>query len=114
MPESILALLPYLPYIYLGIISLVAFFVTVYDKAVAGLSYKLSPKDKDGKSNKKGPKLRVPESALLILSVLGGSLAMLLTMLMIRHKTKKPKFMVGIPVILVLQVAAVLAVIFLL
>ena len=114
MPESILALLPYLPYIYLGLISLVAFFVTVYDKAIAGLSYKLSPKDKDGKSNKKGPKLRVPESALLTISILGGSLAMLLTMLMIRHKTKKPKFMVGIPVILALQVAAVLAVIFLL
>ena len=114
MPEFIRTLLPYLPYIYLGLISLIAFFVTLYDKAVAGLSYKLSPKDKDGKSNKKGPKLRVPESALLILSVLGGSLAMLLTMLLIRHKTKKPKFMVGIPVILILQIAAVSAVILLL
>ena len=31
---------------------------------------------------------------------------MLLTMLVIRHKTRKPKFMVGIPLILLLQVAA--------
>jgi len=111
MPENILT---YLPYIYLGVISLIAFFVTLYDKAVAGLSYKISPKDKDGKSNKKGPKIRVPESALLVISLLGGSVAMFFTMLLIRHKTKKPKFMVGIPVIIVLQIAAIAAALFLL
>lgn len=106
-------LIPYLPYIYLGAISVIAILVTLYDKSVAGLSYKISPKD-GKKSNKKGPKIRVPEAGLLIISALGGSVAMLLTMLLIRHKTKKAKFMVGIPLILVLQVAAAVAVLLLL
>lgn len=46
---------------------------------------------------------RVPERTLLLLAALGGSPAMLLTMLLIRHKTRHPKFMAGIPVIMVLQ-----------
>lgn len=49
---------------------------------------------------------RVRESALLTLAALGGSPAMLATMLLIRHKTRKPKFMLGIPVILAVQLAA--------
>lgn len=107
-------ILPYLPYLYLAVVSLVAVIVTLYDKAIAGYSYKVSPKDKNGKSNKNGPKLRIPEATLLLISALGGSVAMLLTMLSIRHKTKKAKFMVGIPLIIVLQVAAVAAVMILL
>ena len=103
-------LLPYLPYIYLALISLISVIATLYDKAIAKYSYKISPKDKNGRSNKKGPKLRVPETSLLLLSVLGGSLAMLLTMLLVRHKTKKPRFMVGIPLILILQISAITAV----
>ena len=106
-------LLPYLPYIYLGVISIVSILVTLYDKSVSGLSYKISPK-KGTKSGKRGPKIRVPEAGLLLLSALGGSAAMLLTMLLIRHKTKKAKFMVGIPLILILQIAAVAAVLILL
>lgn len=50
---------------------------------------------------------RIPESRLLLLSALGGSPAMLLTMLLIRHKTKHAKFMVGIPAIMAVQGAAV-------
>lgn len=46
---------------------------------------------------------RIPESRLLLLSVLGGSPAMLLTMLLIRHKTKHAKFMIGIPAIMAMQ-----------
>jgi len=52
---------------------------------------------------------RTKESTLLIIAALGGSVAMLLTMLIIRHKTKHAKFMVGIPLIIALQAAAVLA-----
>ena len=52
---------------------------------------------------------RVPEATLLLFAALGGSPAMLVTMLVIRHKTRKPKFMVGIPCILVLQTAAIVA-----
>lgn len=46
---------------------------------------------------------RVPENTLLILSALGGSLAMYLTMLVIRHKTRHIKFMLGIPIIMLFQ-----------
>jgi len=59
----------------------------------------------DKSSAKKGRR-RVKESTLLIVAALGGSLAMLLTMLAVRHKTKHAKFMVGIPVIIALQIAA--------
>lgn len=47
---------------------------------------------------------RIPENTLLLIAALGGSPAMLLTMLMIRHKTKHGKFMVGLPIILLFQV----------
>lgn len=50
---------------------------------------------------------RIPENTLLALSALGGSPAMLVTMKLIRHKTQHKKFMIGIPVIIVLQLAAV-------
>ncbi len=51
-------------------------------------------------------KWRIPEATLLLLSALGGSAAMLITMRLIHHKTRKKKFMIGIPVILILQLAA--------
>jgi uncharacterized membrane protein YsdA (DUF1294 family) len=35
---------------------------------------------------------------------------MFLTMLLIRHKTKHKKFMIGIPLIMILQAAAAIAV----
>lgn len=53
---------------------------------------------------------RVPEATLLLVAALGGSVVMLLTMLLIRHKIRHPKFMLGIPVIILLQAAAVYAV----
>lgn len=49
---------------------------------------------------------RVRESTLLLCSALGGSPLMLLTMHLIRHKTQHKKFMIGIPVILAVQLAA--------
>ncbi len=49
---------------------------------------------------------RIKESTLLLVSALGGSVAMLITMRRARHKTQHAKFMIGIPVIIILQVAA--------
>ena len=51
---------------------------------------------------------RVRESTLLLVAVLGGGPAMLLTMLIAHHKVHRPKFMVGIPVIMLVQIAAVI------
>ncbi|MCQ2353529.1 MAG: DUF1294 domain-containing protein [Clostridia bacterium] len=72
---------------WLLIISVISVSVTVYDKWAA----------------KRRPKHRTRERTLLLLSAFGGSLAMYLTMLGIRHKTRHKKFMIGIPVIMILQ-----------
>lgn len=74
---------------WLAVISLVSVIVTIVDKL---------------KSVHNG--WRIKESTLLILSALGGSVAMYITMQIIRHKTRKLKFMLGIPAIFILQVAA--------
>jgi uncharacterized membrane protein YsdA (DUF1294 family) len=76
----------YLLFIYLSVISLISVIVTVLDKKRA-----------------KTHKWRVKESTLLLLSLLGGSLAMFMTMQIIRHKTQKPKFMILIPCMIVIQ-----------
>ncbi len=80
--------------IYLGIISVISIIVCCYDKVIS-------------KRNKVS--LRTPEKSLLIFSALGGSVAMLLCMLVIRHKTKHVKFMLGIPLIILVQAAIVFA-----
>lgn len=49
---------------------------------------------------------RIPESTLLLTAVMGGSLGSLAGMYTFRHKTRHLKFTLGIPAILVLQMAA--------
>lgn len=73
-------------FIYLIAISIVAIAITIYDKLRAI-----------------GRHWRVKESTLLIISVLGGSVAMYITMQIIRHKTRHIKFMLGIPIIIIVQ-----------
>ena len=77
---------------YIAIISIISIIVCIYDK-------KISKKNK--------VELRIPERNLLILSALGGSVAMFITMLLTRHKTKHIKFMLGIPIIIIIQAAAI-------
>ena len=48
---------------------------------------------------------RVSEAALFSLAVLGGSAGGLLGMLLFRHKTRKPAFAAGFPLILLCQLA---------
>lgn len=50
---------------------------------------------------------RIPEATLMTVAALGGSIGALLGMYLVRHKTKHPKFTIGIPVILALQLIAV-------
>ena len=85
--------LKFLPFLYLAVISTIAIAVTCYDKIAAT----------------KRPRHRTPEATLLFISVLGGSVAMYITLQVIRHKTKHAKFMIGIPVIMLLQIAAIVA-----
>ena len=74
-------------FIWFILISAVSIIMTVYDKWAA-----------------KHKKRRVPERTLLSLGFIGGAAAMYLTMKMIRHKTKKKKFMVGLPLEILLHV----------
>lgn len=53
---------------------------------------------------------RIPEKTLFLLAVLGGSPGALLGMRAFRHKTRKKKFTLGVPIILVLQVVFCLVV----
>lgn len=48
---------------------------------------------------------RIPESTLLLLAAIGGSLGAWAGMYVFRHKTKHLKFVLGIPTILLLQFA---------
>lgn len=76
--------------IYLAGISIVSVVMTVADKASA----------------KKGG-WRVPEATLMTLGFFGGAVAMYVTMKTVRHKTKHKKFMIGLPLEIVLHAAIV-------
>ena len=51
---------------------------------------------------------RIPESTLMSLVLLGGGIGGLAGMYTFRHKTKKPKFFIGFPAILTIEIAAVI------
>lgn len=47
---------------------------------------------------------RIPETTLLGVAAVGGSLGAMLAMYIFRHKTRHPKFSFGLPLLLLLQV----------
>ena len=51
----------------------------------------------------KSGKWRIPERTLLLLALIGGSLGALAGMIMFRHKTRKPKFFISVPVMFVVH-----------
>ncbi len=82
---------------YVAVLSLISVIVCTYDKII---------------SKKNKVELRVPEKTLFLLSLLGGSVAMYVCMLLTRHKTKHKRFMIGIPLIIVLQIVLIYVVIY--
>ena len=48
-------------------------------------------------------KRRIPEKVLFSASIFGGALFMYITMKTIRHKTLHKRFMIGLPLIILLQ-----------
>lgn len=54
---------------------------------------------------------RIPEAHLIIVALIGGSVGAILGMWLFRHKTRHWYFAYGLPVILVLQIAVVIALI---
>ena len=51
----------------------------------------------------KSGKWRIPERTLLLLALAGGSLGALAGMIMFRHKTRKAKFFISVPVMFVVH-----------
>lgn len=49
-------------------------------------------------------KWRIQESTLLILALIGGSIGGICGMYKFRHKTKKARFYIGFPFILIIQI----------
>ena len=96
MPAELKEALVWLPYIYVAVISVIAVIVTCYDKIAA----------------KKFPGHRTREKTLFLLSGLGGSVAMFVTMQIIHHKTKHKSFMIGIPLIILAQAALIFAILY--
>lgn len=78
--------------LYWAIISVITVIVTVWDK----------------RSARKGGQ-RVSEAMLILLALLGGGVAELFVMKKIRHKTLHKKFMIGLPLIILLHIALVIA-----
>lgn len=76
---------------YLLIINLIGFIVMFIDKrkAIKG-------------------SWRIPEKTLLFIALLGGSIGTIAGMYLFRHKTKKLKFTIGYPVILLTEIIVII------
>lgn len=55
----------------------------------------------------KNKRWRIPEATLMGVAAIGGSVGSLIGMYTVRHKTKHLKFTLGIPAILIVQIALV-------
>ena len=84
-------------YIYVIIINVVTFFIYGLDKSKA-----------------KARQWRIPEAQLIFLAVIGGSVGALAgaygayaAMYLFHHKTRKPKFKIGVPTILIIQLVII-------
>ena len=77
--------------IYLLIINLIGFLAMGIDKLKAKKNW-----------------WRIPEGTLLMITILGGGIGSILGMYTFRHKTKKLKFTVGMPTILISEIALII------
>lgn len=90
MTETVMQLPGMVTVLYVMIVNLVSFLFFGWDKSKA----------------EKGA-FRISERTLMSLAILGGSIGALAGMYTFRHKTRKLKFRIGIPVILILQIMLV-------
>ena len=78
-------------YTFIAILNVITFLIYAIDKWKA-----------------KKSRWRIPESILLLLAVLGGSIGALMGMKIWHHKTMHKKFKYGIPLIMILQIGMLL------
>lgn len=81
--------------IYLIVINIIAIILTVADKRRAIKE-----------------KYRISEDLLLTVALIGGSVGEYLTMRAVHHKTKHKKFMIGLPFMILLHIAAAILVLY--
>lgn len=74
--------------VFVAVMNVMALILTVFDKSKA----------KQGRE-------RISEKNLITVAVCGGAPLMYITMLIIRHKTKHKLFMIGLPVIILIETA---------
>lgn len=55
---------------------------------------------------------RIPEKTLFSVAIIGGSIGSILGMYHFRHKTKHKSFVVGMPIIVILQIILVIYTVF--
>ena len=60
------------------------------------------------KRRAKWGKWRIPEQTLFIVTAIGGGLGTIAGMYIFRHKTKKLKFIIGLPTLVILEIALVI------
>ncbi len=77
---------------YLIIINIIAFFLMGIDKKKARTGA-----------------WRIPEKTLFLSAILGGSIGAIAGMQLFRHKTRHRSFVVGMPAILIVQIALAVA-----
>ena len=77
--------------IYFIIINIIGFFIMYIDKQKA----------------KKG-KWRIPEKTLFIVTALGGGIGTIVGMYAFRHKTQKIAFVIGFPLITILEIVCII------
>ncbi len=53
-------------------------------------------------------KRRIPERTLMLCAALGGAFGVLAAMYTVRHKTRKPLFTIGVPLLAILHTAALI------
>ena len=77
--------------IYLLVVNVLGFFAMGIDKLKA----------------KKGS-WRIPENTLFMFTILGGGVGTIAGVYVFRHKTKKKKFTIGMPAILILEILIII------
>lgn len=81
--------------LYLLMVNLIGFFMMWSDKRRA-----------------KWGKWRIPEQTLFIVTALGGGIGTIAGMYTFRHKTKKLKFTIGLPALVILEIVALIYIMF--
>lgn len=81
--------------IYFIIINIIGFLIMFIDKQKAKKSV-----------------WRIPEKTIFIITALGGGIGTILGMYIFRHKTKKANFVIGLPLITILEILGIVYYIF--